>query len=68
MSTIEVFYSYAHEDERLRKKLEQHLASLQQQQLIAGWHDRLIRAGTDREQEIERHLKTARIILFLVSL
>jgi len=37
-SALEVFYSYAHEDEHLRKELEKHLSLLKRQGLIAGWH------------------------------
>src|SRR5205085_5518386 len=64
---IEIFYSYAHEDEALRKELEKHLTSLQRQGIIAGWHDRLISAGTEWEHEIDSHLNTAGIILLLIS-
>ena len=52
-NAIEIFYSYAHEDEALRKELEKHLTSLQRQGIIAGWHDRLISAGTEWEHEID---------------
>src|SRR5712691_9859717 len=64
---IEIFYSYAHEDEALRKELEKHLSSLQQQGFIAGWHDRMISAGTEWEHQIDSHLDTAQIILLLIS-
>src|SRR5713226_6014502 len=64
---IEIFYSYSHEDEALRKELEKHLSSLQQQGFIAGWHDRLISAGTEWEHQIDSHLNTAQIILLLIS-
>ncbi len=64
---IEVFYSYAHEDEALRKELEKHLSVLQHQGHIAGWHDRLISAGTAWAEEIDSHLNTAGIILLLIS-
>lgn len=64
---ITLFYSYAREDERLRKKLEMHLALLQQQGLIAAWHDRKISAGTEWAHEINTHLDAARIILLLIS-
>src|SRR5947209_8074692 len=64
---IEIFYSYAHEDEPLRKELEKHLASLHQQGFIAGWHDRMISAGTEWEHQIDSHLNTAPIILLLIS-
>src|SRR5216684_589472 len=64
---IEIFYSYSHEDEALRKELEKHLSSLHQQGFIAGWHDRMISAGTEWEQQIDSHLDTAQIILLLIS-
>jgi hypothetical protein len=51
----------------MRKKLEKHLISLQRQGFIAGWHDRLINAGTQWEHEIDAHLNEAHIILLLIS-
>ena len=64
---IEVFYSYAHEDELLRKQLENHLASLHRSGLISSWHDRQIVAGQNWAQVIDDHLETASLILLLVS-
>ena len=40
---IEIFFSYAHEDEEWLKKLAKSLRTLQRQGLIAGWHDRTVR-------------------------
>ncbi|MGB7924220.1 MAG: tetratricopeptide repeat protein, partial [Pyrinomonadaceae bacterium] len=65
--SIKIFYSYSHKDERLRDKLDNHLALLQRQGLIEDWHDRMIEAGDDWETEINTHLDSARIILLLVS-
>ena len=64
---LEVFYSYAHKDERLRQRLETHLSTLLQQGLIAPWHDRNISAGTDWEREIDAYLNSAQLILLLIS-
>jgi TIR domain/CHAT domain len=64
---VEIFYCYAHNDERLKKKLEIHLSLLKQEGLINGWYDREIRAGTEWSSEIEAHLNSAHIILLLVS-
>ena len=64
---LEVFYSYAHTDERWRKRLEIHLSNLQHQGFIIAWHDRNISAGTTWASEIDAHLNTARIILLLIS-
>ncbi len=64
---IELFYSYANPDERLRKRLETHLSALRQQGVITEWHDRKIVAGTDWKQSIDVHLTTAAVILLLIS-
>jgi hypothetical protein len=66
-SAIEVFYSYAHRDEALRTELNKHLSLLQRQGVIAGWHDRLITAGTEWAGAIDAHFQRAQIILLLVS-
>lgn len=64
---IRLFYSYAHEDESFRKKLEKHLTVLMRTRVIAPWHDRRITAGRDWEQEIDKHLEAAQVVLLLVS-
>ncbi len=64
---IEVFYSYAHEDEKLRNKLEKHLSLLKRQGHITDWHDRKINAGMEWANEIDTYLNTAHIILLLIS-
>ena len=64
---ITIFFSYAHEDEPLRKELEKQLSFLKRQGIISGWHDRDIQAGQEWEHEIDRHLNTAQIILLLIS-
>ncbi|QKQ76203.1 toll/interleukin-1 receptor domain-containing protein [Nostoc sp. TCL240-02] len=64
---IELFYSYAHEDEKLRDKLEKHLALLEREGVITGWHDRKIGAGKEWQNEIDTHLNSSQIILLLVS-
>ena len=64
---IEVFFSYAHKDNRLRDQLEIHLSNLKRQNIITGWHDRKIAAGTEWKGQIDSHLESAQIILLLVS-
>lgn len=64
---IEVFYSYAHEDEKLRNDLEKHLSSLKREGVIIGWHDREIGAGKEWHNVIDTHLNTSHIILLLIS-
>ena len=65
--TIEVFYSYASQDELLRDKLEKHLSILKRQGLISSWHNREIHPGREWAEEIDAHLNTAHIILLLIS-
>lgn len=64
---IKVFFSYAREDEKLKEKLDNHLSGLKQEGKIRGWHDRQILPGEIWEDEIKQHLKSAHVILFLIS-
>ena len=64
---LEVFYSYAHEDKDLRDELEKHLKLLQRNGLIANWHDRRIGVGAEWRDEIDAHVRSASIILLLIS-
>lgn len=65
--TVEVFISYAHEDEVHWNELSKHLSLLKRRGVISVWHDRQIGAGREWKSEIETHLNTAHIILLLVS-
>ena len=67
MASIEIFFSYAHKDEKLREDLEKQLSLLKWQGLITGWHDRRIGAGREWSGEIDAHLDKAQIILLLIS-
>jgi len=64
---VQIFYSYAHEDEALRDDLDKHFAALRRQGYIESWHDRRIGPGKEWANEISEHLKNADIILLLVS-
>jgi inactive STAND/TIR domain len=64
---IEIFISYSHRDESLRKELENHLRILERQGVALVWHDRRIGAGQDWAGSIHTHLNTCHIILLLVS-
>ena len=66
-ASIEVFYSYAHEDEELVKELQKHLSILKRQGVIREWYDREITAGTDWKGQLDQHLNSSGIILLLVS-
>ncbi len=62
---FEIFYSYAKEDARLLKQLQNQLAILKRQNLITDWYK--VVAGGKLTQETIGHLKTARVILLLIS-
>lgn len=64
---VTLFYSYAHEDEGLRDELQGHLKILERRGLLAPWHDRKIVAGHDWSREIDVHLRSAELVLLLIS-
>lgn len=67
LAPVEIFCSYAHEDDAWLHKLEKHLSLLKRQGLISLWHDRLITPGIDWAKTIDTHLEIASVILLLVS-
>lgn len=67
ISPVEIFCSYSHKDEKLRRELEKHLALLQRQNIVTIWHDRAIMPGESISEEIDEHLNSAGIILALFS-
>lgn len=66
-AAVDLFYSYAHEDEPLREELEAHLKILERRGVLRSWHDRHIVAGEDWAGEISDALERADLVLFLVS-
>lgn len=62
-----LFYSYAHGDADLRKKLGTYLAPLVQQNKVTEWYDRNIAPGADWEAEISAQLESADLIILLIS-
>jgi len=66
-SNLDLFFSYAHADQKLRDQLEKHLNPLKRQKVIRTWHDGELIAGHELDAEIAAHLESADIILFLVS-
>ena len=65
--TVSVLLCYAHEDERMVNQLKNHLSSLERTGRIKLWDDGNIRPGAEWEQESERHLAEAQVILLLIS-
>ena len=64
---VEIFFSYAHEDEELMDDVRRQLVVYDRQHLIVKWYDRLIPAGEAWAGEIDEHLRQARVILLFVS-
>lgn len=64
---IDLFFSYAHEDEEMRNQLEIHLSMLKRTGLVRAWHDRRIGAGKDLDREVSQHLESADVVLLLLS-
>jgi TIR domain len=64
---IDIFISYAQDDQELRIQLGKHLSSLKNQQIIREWYNGYIVPGTPRKAEILKHLAEAQIILLLIS-
>jgi tetratricopeptide (TPR) repeat protein len=67
LTAVKVFYSYAHEDEVWRKRLDQHFSFLKREEKIVSWYDGELRAGEKWRGKIEEYLDSADIILLLVS-
>ena len=64
---LKIFCSYSHEDEEHFKVLRDWLAPSIRQRSIAWWHDREITPGREWEEDIDKNLDAADIILLLVS-
>ena len=64
---VEIFYSYAHEDEALRDELAMHLKILERRGLVESWHDRHITEGDDWKTRVDAALQAADLVLLLVS-
>ena len=62
-----LFFSYAHEDQKLRLQLDNHLSTLKRQGYIETWHDRNIQPGQEWAGQIDQHLERAQVILLLIS-
>ena len=59
--------SYAHEDANLLQPLKKHLRILERQGLVTVWSDSEIQPGSEWRKEIDAHLKSAQLILLLIS-
>lgn len=51
----------------MRDELDKHLSILKRQGVINAWHDRRINAGSEVDSQISNNLKSANIVLLLIS-
>src|SRR5215469_11139240 len=66
MPRLNLFVSYAHEDEEFREKLDAQLSQLLRSG-VDEWHDQQIVGGADWAGQIDEQLNSADIIVLLVS-
>jgi len=64
---VKLFISYSHKDKILKESLENHLSVLKRNNIIESWSDKEIMPGQDRNKAIDENLKSADIIILLVS-
>lgn len=67
MEPVDLFYSYAHEDEALRDELAGHLKIMERRGVIRPWHDRCLLPGQKWDGKIHEGLQAADLVLLLVS-
>jgi hypothetical protein len=65
---LRVFVSYSHADEKTRKKdVTAVLKVLENERLVKVWDDRMLVVGDDWDNEIREKMRTADLVLFLVT-
>jgi hypothetical protein len=64
---LRIFCSYSRRDEAYLNELRIWLRGPERQGLIEWWHDREISPGWEWEEAIDKNLRTAEIILLLVT-
>ena len=67
MDPLNIFFSYAHEDEDLMNDVRRQLIVYERNGRILKWHDRMIPPGTKWRNQIDGRLKTAEIVLLFMS-
>jgi hypothetical protein len=64
---LEIFFSYAHEDEDLMNDVRRQLIVYERNGRILKWHDRMIPLGTEWRGQIDLRLEAARVVLLFMS-
>jgi hypothetical protein len=66
-AALNIFLSYAHEDEAMKIQLDKNLIMLKRSGKINVWQDRQIVPGSEWDESIAKELAAADIILLLIS-
>jgi hypothetical protein len=64
---INLFYSYAHEDEKGCEEIMRSLEPLKVEGIVSEWYDRRIIPGEDWRSAISDNLNRAKIVLLMIS-
>jgi hypothetical protein len=64
---LEIFFSYAHEDEDLMNDVRRQLIVYERNGRILKWYDRMIPPGSEWRDQIDAKLMTARVVLLFMS-
>ncbi|WP_437960389.1 DnaA/Hda family protein [Sorangium sp. So ce119] len=64
---VDVFISYAAEDDSFLRELEKGLALLQRNRIVRAWHRGLLGAGEERDPAVAAKIEAAQVILLLIS-
>jgi hypothetical protein len=67
LKTLNIFCSYAHADLKALQRLETHLAVISHRYPVNIWHDGQMLAGVPWEEQFNKYLNDANIVLLLVS-
>lgn len=67
MKPVSIVISYSRKDEKFAEALHSHLMPLEREGQIDSWYDRHIAAGSIWSDELSNKLRTANIIILLVS-
>lgn len=68
VAPLRAFVSYCHSDKTLKTELLKHLEPLRRNGIVDHWHDGDITAGKEWQTEIWNQLRSAEIIILLVTI
>lgn len=64
---IDIFFSFAHEDEQWMDAVRKQLVLFDRQKRINKWYDRMLTPGESWKDKIDHHIHHAAIVLLFVS-